>query len=178
MTLPLFAKLPKQYVILDTETTGLNPRNGDAILELAALKIDEGGTELGFFHSFINPRIPISIGASMVNGLTDEFIADNGKLPEHVFPSFVAFCANCTLVGHNLIKFDLPFINKHLEDLRLLSLRNPVLDTLELSRAKLKISNYKLGTIATHLSIPYIDAHRAENDVRITKEVFLKLVRM
>lgn len=165
-------------MILDTETTGLSPYQGDAIIEIAALKIEEDGTELETFESFINPRIPISIGAQIVHGLTDEFIAKNGLPLEKVMPDFAYFCAGAILVGHNVIKFDLNFINKHLEDLGQTKLQNETIDTLHLSQKKCRLPNHKLGTIASNFDIPYENAHRAMNDVRITKEVFLRLMGM
>ncbi len=165
----------KLYVILDTETTGLSLNQGDAIIEIAALKINEKGEELDSFEAFINPGIPISLGARSVHGISDEFIARNGKPMEKIMPDFKRFCEQSVLVGHNIIKFDLAFINKHLRDLNHSELQNKIMDTLRLAQKKLTLPNYKLGTVAAYFNIPYVNAHRAMNDVRITKEIFTRL---
>ena len=165
-----------QFVIFDTETTGLSPNLGDGIIEIAALRINAQGEILSEFDFFVNPRVPIAPAAEMVHGYSDSFIAQHGKPVAEIIPEFVKFSQDATLVGHNIIKFDIPFVNKHLHELSLEILTNKALDTLHLSQRKLRLQNYKLKTVAAHYDIPYIGAHKAMNDVHITKDVFLNLM--
>lgn len=162
------------YIILDIETTGLSPKQGDAIIELGAIKI-QGQEVIDTFDVLINPRVPIAWGAQAVHGMSDAYIAAHGQHPETVMPKFAQFCQQGTLVGHNIIKFDLPFIQKDLASQQIPQLTNPVIDTLFLARKKLQLPNYKLGTIARYYGIPYDKAHRALEDCLITKDIFLKL---
>ncbi|OGJ49555.1 hypothetical protein A2335_02115 [Candidatus Peregrinibacteria bacterium RIFOXYB2_FULL_32_7] len=161
------------FIVLDTETTGLEP---GGIIEIAAQKI-RGGQVVDEFHSIVNPDCQIEEGATFWHGLTFDMIQRQGRLVAEVMPDFVKFCGNVTLVGHN-IDFDLKFINHHLKNLGLALLKNPTVDTLVLARKyiSLGISNNKLSTIAEHFGISSDGAHRAMKDVTMTKEVFLRMI--
>ena len=167
-----------KYIVLDIETTGLDPIS-DGIIELGALKIDESGKELETFHQYINPNIPIGPEAEYIHGLSNLFIKNNGKAVMEVLPVFYDFCEDCALVGQNILGFDILFINKHLKEIAYPALTNKMWDTLEMARNKIKnVPNYRLGTIASALGVPYANAHRALGDVQTTKEVFLRLRRL
>lgn len=164
----------KEFIILDTETTGLNPFIGDALVEIAAQKI-RGGQVLDEFCFVINPGVPCSAGAAAVHGMSDDYICAHGRSLNEVMPAFVKFCGDATLVGHNIVKFDLEFINNHLRQLGLGPLTNEVVDTLDLARKNLVLPDYQLRTLAEHYKIDYSNAHRALRDVEITREVFWRL---
>jgi len=166
-----------QFVILDLETTGLYPYQGDGIIEIAGLKI-KGDQIVDQFSSFINPGVPIHPKAQAVHGLSNYFIATNGQRPGEVMPEFLEFCRDSILIGHNIIRFDLTFINCCLEKLNLNKINNPVIDTLFLARRKLRLENYKLQTLANYFKIDYSQAHRALGDAHITREVFHRLVEI
>lgn len=171
----MITPINNEIVIFDLETTGLSPQKGDGIIEIAGIKL-RGKEILGEYTNFINPGVPIHPASEAVHGLSDRFIATNGKKIEEVIPEFINFCKNAILVGHNIKHFDLAFIKKDIDKLNLPPLNNPILDTLHIARKKLRLPNYKLQTIAQHFEIDYTGAHRAMRDVHITREVFYKLV--
>ncbi len=166
--------LSQPLVVLDTETTGFYFDNGDEIIELAAEKVINGEV-VDTFHSLIRPSIPIPLEAQAVHGLGDAFVHANGAWPHEVFPKFSDFAEGTVLVGHNIRRFDFPFLQSHYRRLDLPLLENNVLDTLELSRAMLRLPNHKLGTIAAHFQISTAGAHRAMADVVMTRQVLFKL---
>lgn len=169
----------EEFVIFDTETTGLYPHLGDAIIEIAALRIDKDGRVLEEFQHFVNSGIPSHPETIKIHGLTDQFIAKHGKHPQEVFPSFMKFVGSTTLVGHNIRDFDMKFLNRHLIQVGLPPAENPLIDTLDLARAKLpQLHNHKLGTLAAKFGIDYTKAHRAIEDVKINADVFVRLLMM
>lgn len=173
----LFMPQPKEkeFVILDTETTGLNPNLGDCLVELAGQRI-RGEEVIGHFSHIINAGVPCKPDAAAIHGISDETIKKEGKTLQEVMPKFVEFCQGATLVGHNVIKFDMEFINNHLRQLGLQPMDNEVIDTLHLARRTLDLPDYRLKTLAAHYDINYDNAHRAMRDVEITREVFYKLI--
>lgn len=163
------------FIVLDTETTGLSVYKGDAIIEIAAVKICNKNIS-DTFNYLINPRVPISPYASQVHGITNEHIAKHGKKVSEIFPKLLNFIADHPIIGHNLVRFDIPFINKHLNDIQKPALKNDLVDTLPLARQKLMLPNYKLSTIANHFNITsHQVTHRALDDTMVTAQVFLKL---
>lgn len=169
----------EEFVIFDTETTGLYPHLGDVIIELAALRIDKDGKVLDEFQRFINSGIPSHPDTIRIHGLTDQFIAKHGLPPQDVYPAFMSFVGSTTLVGHNIREFDMKFLNRALIQVGLPIAENPLIDTLDLSRAKLpQLGNHKLGTLAAKFGIDYTKAHRAIEDVKINAEVFVRLLML
>jgi DNA polymerase-3 subunit epsilon len=165
----------RPFVVLDTETTGFYPEAGDEIIELAAEKL-VGGLVVATFHALVQPSRSVPPEATAVHGLDDAFVRAHGLAPADVFPGFAAFAAGTVLVGHNIRRFDLPFLAAHFAAVGLPPPDHELLDTLELARATLALPNYKLGTIATHFGIPVAGAHRAAADVAITRQVLLRLL--
>lgn len=171
--------MDNEFIVFDTETTGLYPHLGDAIVEIAAMRIDKNGNKLEEFQQFINSGIPNHPETVKIHGLTDQFIAKHGQPPEQVIPDFVHFIGNTTLVGHNIKDFDMKFLNRHLIQIGLTPLENPLIDTLPLARQKMPhLGNHKLGTLAGEFGIDYSKAHRALEDVKINAEVFIRLLMM
>lgn len=169
----------EHFIVFDTETTGLYPHLGDAIIEIAGLRIDKEGNVLDEFQKFINSGIPSHPETIRIHGLTDQFIAKHGVPPQEVFPAFMHFVGSATLVGHNIREFDMKFLNRHLLQVGLAPAENPLIDTLDLARAKLpQLGNHKLGTLAGKFGIDYTKAHRAIEDVKINAEVFIRLLML
>lgn len=167
----------EEFVVFDTETTGLYPHLGDAIIEIAALRINRKGEELGTFEEFIYTGIPSHPETIKIHGLTDQFIAKHGKPLQSVMPAFVEFIANTTLVGHNIRDFDMKFVNRHLSQIGMAPVDNTIIDTVDLSRQKMPhLGSHKLGTLANEFEIDYSKAHRAMEDVKINADVFLRLL--
>lgn len=166
----------KPLVVLDIETTGLYYDAGDEIIELAAERLVNRQV-VDNFHVFIRPTRPVPPEATAIHGLTDDYLHAHGEEASAVFPRFADFISDAMLVGHNIRRFDYPFILTHFDRLSLPLPANELLDTLELSRAMLNLYNYKLGTVAAHFSIPTAGAHRAAADVAVTRQIFLNLVK-
>jgi DNA polymerase III epsilon subunit family exonuclease len=162
-------------VVLDVETTGLYPATGDEIVELAAEKLVNGDV-VAAFHAYLRPTVPVPPEVVAIHGLDEAFLARHGRAAAEIFPAFAAFIEDAVLVGHNIRRFDLPFLMAHFSRLILSWPGNDVLDTLELARARLDLPDYKLSTVAAHLAIPTAGAHRAAADVAITREVLRRLL--
>lgn len=162
------------FVAFDLETTGLNV-DGDEIIELAAIKIIDGHfTEK--FSTFVKPTERISARITEITGIDDEIVAD-APLPKQVIPDFYRFAKGCILVGHNIAEFDIPFLNNQARKVKY-RFDNDFIDTLPLSREKLRMNKYKLGDVCERLDVPLIGAHRAIHDVAANAKVFLKLMNM
>ncbi len=167
----------EQFIVFDTETTGLYPHLGDAIIEIAALRIDKQGNHLAEFQRFIHTGIPSHPETIKIHGLTDQFIAKHGQPLNQVIPEFIEFISDTTLVGHNIRDFDMKFLNRHLLQLGLAPVENSLIDTLDLSRQKMPhLGSHRLGTLAGEFGIDYSKAHRALEDVKINAEVFIRLL--
>jgi len=162
------------YVIFDVETTGMKAEEGHAIVELAAQRVHDRQV-VDVFDTIVNPGKKIDKEAEAVHGISNELVKKDGKALIEVIPAFVLFANGATLVAHN-IGFDLSFINKHLKDLKLPTLTNPIVDTLQLAREKVVVGSYSLAYLARHFNIPQPKAHRALVDVDVTRQLLFKLL--
>ncbi|MDD5729848.1 MAG: exonuclease domain-containing protein [Candidatus Omnitrophica bacterium] len=163
-----------EFTIFDTETTGLDPRSGDRIVEIAAIRI-KGEEKIAEFQSLVNPQKAISEGAFRVNGITQEDLNGAPK-PEEVFPRFMEFITGSCLCSYNA-PFDLEFLENELKLLgKDLSGDIAVLDVLTMARKLLPgLERYALSFVSKKLGIETLQKHRAFSDVEITREVFKKL---
>src|SRR5947209_856699 len=96
-------------IVLDTETTGLDPAGGDRIVEIGCVELVNHVPTDRRFHAYINPERTMAEDAFAVHGLSDAFLADKPKFAEIADP-FLAFIGTDRLVIHNA-EFDLKFIN-------------------------------------------------------------------
>lgn len=168
--------MAKPLVVLDTETTGFLYAAGDEVVELAGEKVINGEV-VDTFHKLICPTRPVPAKATAVHGLTNEYLAQFGDSPGRVFGDFASFIDGTVLVGHNIRRFDYPFIANHFFNEGLPSMKNELLDTLELSRRYLSIPNHKLSTIAEYYGISTEGAHRAMADVIMTRQILHKIAK-
>jgi len=164
-------------VVLDVETTGLEPAAGHDVLEIGAQRI-QGRTVLREYTAMIKPTR--SLPADVVkfhadHGLTEELLQTEGRPVEDVIPELVDFIGDAIIVAHNA-PFDLGFINEHLKRLNQPPLGNRVIDTLEIARKYLILPSYRLEKVAAFFKIPTPDSHRALADVVTCREVFFKLI--
>ena len=101
-------------------------------------------------------------------------MVENAPIASDVIPKFVDFCKNCILVAHNA-PFDLQFMNWELIRLNLPTLQNESVDTLKLTRSVYpKMGRWNQPFLAEKFGICVKNAHRAEDDARVCKEIFLK----
>lgn len=173
----------REYIAIDTETTGLDPRN-DRLCEIAAVKFNESGDEIARFSSLINPQCIISDHLISIHGITNEMVVDAPSF-EHVFSRFANFIYDPTIINmmpvdrlimaHNA-QFDTDFINWEISRFTdKISYLADVVDTLALARRKYRFfPNHKLGTLAQKLELPTQTQHRAMGDCLTLKDIFIK----
>lgn len=160
--------MSRTYVALDLETTGTDP-DRDAIIEIGAIKF-QGDEVLKTWSSFVDPgrRLPYRI--QQLTGITPDDVQDAPSLFD-VLPQVSAFVGSHPVVGHS-VPFDLAFLRRHgtLVD-------NPPIDTFELASLLMPhAARYSLVQLASELDIGLSSAHRALDDARASKDLFLRLV--
>ncbi len=163
-------------IVLDTETTGLDPLGGDRIIEIAAMEIiDESLTGMKF-HVFLNPDRNIPDSAFKVHGISNDFIKDKPFFSD-VLDGFLEFIGDDPLVAHNA-EFDLKFLNEELRRAGRPPLeRNQVIDTLALARRKHPGASNSLDALCARYGIDRSQRtkHGALIDTRILADVYLEL---
>lgn len=165
------ANTPNRYVVIDLETTGLNPQY-DFITEFGAVLV-EGSEIVDTFEQLVKPKKRIPEEVEDLTGITNEMVSDAPSI-NIVLPKFLKFIGNDILVGHN-IDFDSQFISAACQRFNL-PYKNKVCDTLELSQQVFpKLENHKLSTLCRKLNVTNDSAHRALSDVLATQQVFEKL---
>jgi len=164
------------FVVFDCETTGLDWSAGHQIIELAAQKVKDSEV-IDEFYALINPSIAVEDGAYATHGLSNLYLAEHGGNAAEHFPKFKEFIEGTILVGHNILTFDLPYVNIEFKRHSLPAINNSAIDTLVMSRKVLTtLPNHKLTTIATHFKIDPSGAHRAMVDVEMNRKVFYKML--
>src|SRR5436190_5015169 len=122
-------------IVLDTETTGLDPYQGDRVVEIGCVELYNKIPTGQSFHCYINPQREMAASAFEIHGLSAEFLKDKPLFAE-VADEFLAFIGDAPLVAHNA-SFDLGFINAELERAARPPLTlNRVVDTLVLARRR------------------------------------------
>lgn len=172
------SNLPKEltqntFVVFDLETTGLDVMN-NGITEIGAVKIINGEIAEQF-TTLIKPDYLITQEVIDVTGITEEMLKNSPKISA-VLPDFMKFIEGSTLVAHNS-DFDVKFI-KRFASVEDFEIKNPVLDTMDLSREVVKtIKRFDLKTIADYFGIVF-HHHRALSDAYATAEIFIKLMKL
>jgi DNA polymerase-3 subunit epsilon len=161
-----------QIMAVDTETTGLDPSQGHALVEVATVAIE--GAALGEgWSSLVRPGRAIPADASAVHGITDAMVAE-APPPDAVAAELRRRCADLPLVFHNA-PFDLPFLIALLRTTGQPPLLNPIVDTLGLARGLGGPGGNSLGALAARFRLPREPQHRALGDARTTARLFLAL---
>jgi DNA polymerase-3 subunit alpha (Gram-positive type) len=162
------------FVALDIETTGLDSINNE-IIEIGAVKI-QGRRVIDTFHSFVSPVHPIPPHITELTGIRQD-MTDGAPEIGQVLPQFFAFCGNAALAAHNA-SFDLGFIREKGRSLGL-SLNQPIIDTLALSRELLpNLKRHKLNLVAEHLGVKLKNHHRATDDAEAAGDILMKFFEM
>lgn len=170
-----------RVVAFDTETTGLNPFDGDRLIEFGAVEIrvsaDLRVTGVKRHDFFVNPGIPIPRAASKVSGITDDDVADAPDFDEKA-DLVRRLLGDAILIAHNL-PFDLAFVRSELERAgRDWPATRAEIDTLPLSQQRLShMRQHKLGMICKELGVELVEAHRASNDAEACGRAFVELAR-
>ena len=163
--------------MFDTETTGLNPRGGDRLVEIGGVELLNHIPTGNSYHVYINPQRDMPIEAFNVHGLSEEFLSDK-PLFAHVADEFLEFVGDGTLVIHNAA-FDMGFINMELERAgRRIIPNTQVIDTLDLARRKHPSGPNSLDALCNRYGIDNSRRvkHGALLDAEILAEVYLELI--
>jgi len=163
-------------IVLDTETTGLDPLNGDRIIEIGGVEIINLVPTGKVFHSYFNPEREIPADAVRIHGLTGQFLADKPVFAE-VVDDFLRFIADAPLVIHNA-PFDMGFLNAELSRLGFEPFpASRVIDTLFMARQKFPGAQNSLDALCKRFDIDTSSRglHGALLDARLLAEVYLEL---
>jgi DNA polymerase-3 subunit epsilon len=164
-------------IVLDTETTGLDPFQGHRVVEIGCVellnRIPTGNT----FHCYLNPERDMPAEAFNVHGLSAEFLSDK-PLFDAVADDFLAFLGDSVLIAHNA-SFDYGFLCRELELAKRETLtRDRVIDTIALARRKHSAGPYSLDALCARYGIDNSKRtkHGALLDAEILAEVYLELI--
>jgi DNA polymerase-3 subunit epsilon len=164
-------------IVLDTETTGLNPKDGDRVVEIGCVELVNRYTSGRTFHVYLNPERPMPEAAYKVHGLSDEFLKDK-PLFAAVADEFLAFIDGAKLVIHNAT-FDMSFLNHELSLLQKPPIAwTHVIDTLQLARQKHPGASNNLDALCKRYGIDNSsrEKHGALLDSELLAEVYLELI--
>jgi DNA polymerase-3 subunit epsilon len=162
-------------IVLDTETTGLDPLAGHRVVEVGCIELVNTVATGKTFHGYFNPEMIMPTGAQDIHGLTDEFLSDKPLFAEKV-EAFLAFIGDAQLVIHNA-QFDIGFLNAELERVGRAKLANPYVDTVSMARRKFPGQRASLDALCERFSIDNSSRtkHGALLDSELLAEVYLEL---
>lgn len=168
-----------RQIVLDTETTGLEPSEGHRVIEIGCVEILDRRITRNSFHQYVNPDREVEAGALEVHGIDNRFLKDKPRFPE-VAAEFLKFVEGAELVIHNAA-FDLGFINNELK-----RMQNPVSDittvctvrdTLEMARRQHPGQKNSLDALCKRYSVDNSgrEYHGALLDAQLLAEVYLAM---
>ena len=162
-------------IVLDTETTGLDPLAGHRVVEIGCIELENMVATGRSLQLYLNPEMPMPMGAQDIHGLTDEFLADKPLFADKV-EELLEFIGDAQLVIHNA-QFDLGFLNAELERLQKPALSNVYVDTVSVARRKFPGQRASLDALCERSSIDNSNRtkHGALLDAELLAEVYLEL---
>jgi DNA polymerase III subunit epsilon len=164
-------------IVLDTETTGLDPLNGDRLVEIGCIELVNRIPSGQTFHVYLNPERSMPAEAFAIHGLSDEFLKDKPRFAA-VADEFIGFLGDAPLVIHNA-GFDIGFLNAELERAgRPLIGRERLVDTLLLARRKHAGASNRLDDLCVRYAIDHSrrTKHGALLDAELLAEVYVELI--
>jgi DNA polymerase-3 subunit epsilon len=164
-------------IVLDTETTGLDPFDGHRMIEIGCIELVNRIPSGQSFHSYLNPERDVPAEALAVHGLDAAFLKDKPRFVE-IAADLLAFIGDAPLVAHNAI-FDLGFLNAELERAgQMLLARERLTDTLLLARRKYPAGPNRLDDLCARYGIDNSrrTKHGALLDAEILAEVYIELI--
>ncbi len=164
-------------IVLDTETTGIDPKDGHRIIEIGALEMDNHMPTGKQLHLYINPERDIDAGAVAIHGLTSEFLADKPVFAD-IVDEFLNFVGDSPMVIHNA-PFDMGFVNAELARLARAPLpMTQAVDTLPMARKKFPGAQANLNALCRRFEIDnsHRDLHGALIDADLLAAVYVELL--
>ncbi len=164
-------------VVLDTETTGLDPKKGHRIIEIAAIVLEGRKVSRQHFHHYLDPEREVDEEAARVHGFTWDMLKGRAKFAD-IAASFLEFVDGAELMAHNA-PFDMSFINNELRLLNLPPLQNPVVDTLKMAREMHPGKKNGLDALCSRYEIDntHRTLHGALLDTELLAEVYFAMTR-
>jgi DNA polymerase-3 subunit epsilon len=174
------------FVVFDTETTGLYAGKGDRILSLSGVRIRQGRIDLSdTFHELVNPNRDIPPQTATLHEILPRMVAGKPAF-EEVLPGFVGYIGASSLVAHHAW-LDMTFLNREMIRLFGFPIQNPVLDTAVLGRALLAgkrrfvhsipEQDSGLSALATRYQVRIDDRHSSFGDTLATAQIFQKMIK-
>lgn len=161
-------KFTDDYIVFDTETTGLKDEI-DSIIEIGALKYVNNEL-VEEFSVLINPQKEIPEIITSITGITNDMVSNEATI-EKVLPEFMDFIKDYPVICHNA-PFDIGFINANLKRLGMNEMKNETLDTVELAREFIpRAYNYKLETLKKYFKLDF-GSHRSVEDCKTTNYIY------
>lgn len=163
-------------IVFDTETTGLDPKSGDRMVEIGCLELVNRVPTGRTFHAYFNPQRPMPLAAEQVHGLSDAFLADKKCFHEHAL-ELIDFLEDSPLVAHNA-QFDFGFLNYELG-----VCGHPevgierMIDTLTLARRRHPGAKHSLDALCTRYGVDrsHRVRHGALLDAELLAQVYVEL---
>jgi DNA polymerase-3 subunit epsilon len=167
-----------RLVFIDIETTGLFHMTGDKIVEIACFTFISNEF-IPTFHRRINPERFIPYKTTQIHGISNADVVDSPRFAD-IAQDFLDFVQDAILVGHNIRRFDIPFINSELNAINMASLNNELIDTLEMFRRKHPGLPASLDKVCQLYDINYseriINGHGALLDAHLARECYKKMI--
>lgn len=162
-------------VVLDTETTGLDPLAGNRVVEIGCIELVNMVATGRSLQIYFNPEMPMPAGAEEVHGLSDDFLADKPLFADKV-DELLEFLGDAQLVIHNA-QFDLGFLNAELERVGKPKLTNDYVDTVSMARRKFPGQRASLDALCERFGVDNTKRtkHGALLDSELLAEVYLEL---
>lgn len=164
-------------VVFDTETTGLEPKQGHRIIEIGCVELVNQKVTGNVYHAYINPGRDVPKAVTAIHGITESFLEDKPVFKK-IAKDFLKFVGDAKLVIHNAA-FDLKFINHELELANLTAIETSrVIDTLTIAKAKFPGSKVNLNALCERfgVSLKTRDKHGALIDSQLLAEVYIALL--
>ncbi len=164
-------------IVLDTETTGLDPLGGHKIVEIGCVELINHMPTENTFHHYVNPQRDMPDGAFAVHGLSEEFLSGHGLFAD-IVDKFLDYINDAPLIIHNA-SFDMGFLNAELKALKYPPLdMSRAIDTVAMARRKFPGSRVNLDALCQRFDIDNSDRalHGALKDAHLLAGVYLELV--
>jgi DNA polymerase III subunit epsilon len=164
-------------IVLDTETTGLDPKSGDRVVEIGCVELTNHMPNGITFHKYVNPQRDMPSEAFDVHGLSEEFLSGHTIFGE-IAEEFLEFIADAPLIIHNA-RFDISFLNAELEKIKLPVIDiTRAIDTVGLARRKFPGAPVNLDALCRRFEIDNTGRtkHGALLDSELLAEVYLELI--
>ncbi len=164
-------------IVLDTETTGLDPHSGHKIVEIGCVELINHMPTDNVYHQYIDPKRDMPEGAFDVHGLSEEYLSDFPIFAE-IAADFITYIGDAPLIIHNA-NFDMGFLNAELDAINLATLdKDRAVDTVTMARRKFPGARVNLDALCSRFEIENNDRalHGALKDARLLADVYLELI--